>query len=161
MSQRFLETPEDLFRYQLRSAVTMENHSLEALDNLRGIVTTPDLEQLFVHHAEETHEQLENLTKVFEAFGFDKSTAPSPATTGILKQADSLVERSSKELHDEVALASALGNEHFEIATYQGLILQAKVLKHTKAVRLLEANLEQETHTSEELHSRLQQLLKG
>ena len=159
MSQQHLETPEDLMRYQLRSAMTMEQHSLEALDELHGAAKDKKIKKLFSHHAEETREQIANLEKVFALLGIEPSTAPSPASTGIKNQAAGLLEKADAALHDQIALMSAMGNEHFEISAYQGLIAQATSLAVTDGVQLLQDNLDQEQHTSEELHTTLQSLL--
>ncbi|MBK0419000.1 DUF892 family protein [Leucobacter sp. CSA1] len=159
MTQQNLETPEELIHFQLRSALTMEQHSFEALEELHSAARSSDVKHLFTHHADETKEQIANLEKVFQLFDFRESTAPSPATTGIKNQAASLIERTDPKLHDQVTLMSALGNEHFEISAYQGLILQAQALRAPDAVSLLQANLDQETHTSEELHDTLRDLL--
>lgn len=159
MSQQHLEIPEDLFRYQLRSALTMEQHSLQALDELYAAARDTKVKKLFAHHADETRDQITNLEKVFDLLGVVKSTAPSPATTGIKKQASALLEKADPALHDQIALMSALGNEHFEISAYEGLILQAQAFSAGDAAKLLQDNLGQETHTSEELHSALQDLL--
>lgn len=159
MAQQKLTTPEELFHYQLRSARTMEDHSLEALATLHEAAKDAKIRKLFTHHADETREQISKLEQVFGLIGFDVTTAPSPSTTGISKQAESLLERSDAKLHDCVALASALGNEHFEISAYQGLILQATSLGSGDAAKLLTENLDQETHTSEELRTALQELL--
>jgi len=160
MSQLKLETPEDLFRYQLRSAHTMEQHSLEALDELHSAARDRSVKKLFSHHADETREQLDNLEKVFALFEYDFTSAPSPATTGIKNQASSLIEKADASLHDQITLMSALGNEHFEISMYGGLVLQAKVLGVPDAAQLLQANLDQEVHTSEELQSALEGVLQ-
>ncbi|XPP27194.1 MAG: ferritin-like domain-containing protein [Leucobacter sp.] len=160
MSQQHLETAEDLFRYQLRSALTMEQHSLEALDELHAAAKDAKIKKLFSHHSDETREQIDNLEKVFDLLGISESTAPSPATTGIKNQASSLLEKAEPALHNQIALMSALGNEHFEISAYGGLILQAQALGAEEAARLLRNNLDQEVHTSEELHSALQEILR-
>ncbi len=52
MSQRRLGTPEDLIQYQLRSALTMEQHSLEALDELRAAAKDKKVNKLFSQHAD-------------------------------------------------------------------------------------------------------------
>ena len=88
MAQQKLETPEDLIHYQLRSTMTMENHSLEALEELHGVAKDKKIKKLFSHHMDETREQISNLQKVFKLLEFDESTAPHPATTGIKKQAN-------------------------------------------------------------------------
>lgn len=156
-----LTSPAELFHYQLKSAMTMERDSLAALGELRSAAKSADVRKMFSHHADETREQIENLKKVFGLLDRNEATAPSPSTKGISKQAESLLKRSAPKLRDQVALASALGNEHYEISAYQGLILPANALGLSDAVSLLTANLDQEVHTSEELHKRLQELVGG
>lgn len=159
MTQQTPTSPEELLHYQLRSALMMEKHSLEALDELHSAVKDRAIKKLFSHHAEETKEQIANLRMVFEMLGHDGTTAPSPATTGIKKQASSLLQKTDPRLRDQVALMSAMGNEHFEISAYEGLILQSRALGSADTAKLLEQNLSQETHTSEELRAALQERL--
>lgn len=159
MAQETLKEPFDLFRFQLRSSLTMEEHSLEALGELEQAVNDSKIKKLLTHHAEETRQQIDNLKQVFGLLDLDVSTAPSPSTTGITKQARSLLKRSSPSLQDEVALLSALGTEHYEIAVYQALVLQAQSLDNSEAAALLQENLDQEVHTSEELSDALRKLL--
>ena len=85
--------------------------------------------------------------------------AKFPPARGSFKQAASLIERSVPKLRDQVALSSALGNEHYEISAYQALIVPTSTLGLPDAVSLLQANLDQEVHTSEELQTTLQQIL--
>lgn len=159
MNQQHLENAEDFMRYQLRSALTMEQHSLEALGELHNAAKDSKIKKLFSHHADETREQISNLEQSFKLLEVPESTAPSPASTGIITQASGLLEKTDPKLHDQVALMSALGNEHFEIASYSGLILQAKALAASDVAQLLQANLDQEKHTSEELYSALVNLM--
>jgi len=159
MSQTHLETPEDLLRFQLRTAMTMEEDSLAALGELAEAAKSADIKKLFTHHAEETHEQIANLQQVFRLLEVPESTAASPSTKGIGKQAEALIARTAPELRDQVTLSAALGNEHYEMAAYEALILPVQVLGATDALALLKANAEQEIHTSQELSNRLKQLL--
>ncbi|WP_454140695.1 YciE/YciF ferroxidase family protein [Microbacterium lacticum] len=159
MSQTKLETPLDLLRFQLRTTMTMEEDSLEALGELSDAVPSREIKKLFQHHADETREQIENLRKVFELFEFPASTAGSPSTKGISKQARSLLERSVPALRDQIAVSCALGNEHYEISVYQSLILSADAQGAVDAVTLLTENLDQETHTSDELRKTLRSLV--
>lgn len=158
MSQNTLETPADLIRFQLRRARTMEDDSLEALGDLADAATSSDVKKLFRHHADETKEQIANLTRVFALLDLPESTAPSPATKGISKHAHALIDRAAKPLRDVVTLSSALGNEHFEISAYESLIIAVGAAGHDEALSLLQENLDQETHTSEELRIRLTEM---
>jgi ferritin-like metal-binding protein YciE len=159
MSQTHLETPEDLLRLQLRTAVTMEHDSLAALGELSEAAVSADIKKLFRHHADETRQQIENLSEVFRLLELPESSASSPATKGIGKQAGSLIAKSAKALRDQVTLSAALGNEHYEMAVYQGLILPVRAMGATEAAALLQENCDQEAHTSEELETRLKELV--
>mgnify|MGYP001028232018 CR=1 FL=1 len=156
MSQNTLETPADLLRFQLRTAVTMEEDSLAALGELASAAQSSAVKKLFRHHADETREQQQNLSAVFRLLELPESTAPSASTKGISKQAASLIARSAPGLRDTVTLSSALGNEHYEISAYEALIISVAAMGHDEALALLQENLDQEVHTSEELRTRLQ-----
>lgn len=161
VSQLELETPEDLLRMQLRTARTMEDDSLAALGELAEAAVSADIKKLFRHHADETKQQIENLREVFRLLEIPESTAASPSTKGISKQAESLISRSAPALRDQVTLSAALGNEHYEMAAYEGLITPLRAMGAADALKLLEENCEQEIHTSEELSNRLKELVGG
>ena len=153
-----LQTPQELLHYQLRTAVTMENDSLAALGELAKGAKSSEIKKMFRHHADETKDQIENLSKVFALLELKETTAPSPSTKGISKQAGSLIEKSAPKLRDQVVLSSALGNEHYEISAYQSLIIATSALGVPDVVALLQDNLDQETHTSEELMAKLREI---
>lgn len=159
MVQQTITEPDQLIHFQLRSALTMENDSLAALQELATAARSSEIKKLFRHHADETREQIDNLSKVFTLLELKESTAPSPSTKGIGKQAASLLERSAPKLRDQVAVASALGNEHYEMAAYHGLIVPLAAMGMTDAVALLQANLDQEIHTGDELQKTLKELV--
>jgi ferritin-like metal-binding protein YciE len=159
MAALVLDSPSALLHYQLRTALTMEADSLAALAELAKAAKSKEVKDMFRHHSDETREQIDNLHKVFALLEFKDTSAPSPSTKGISKQAESLIAKSATKLRDQVTLSCALGNEHYEISAYQGLILPAAALGADDAVLLLQANLDQETHTSEELQSMLQKIV--
>ena len=161
MATLTLATPEELMHYQLRTALTMENDSLAALGELAKAAKSKEVKDMFRHHSDETKEQIENLRRVFTLLEFKDTSAPSPSTKGISKQAESLIGKSEPKLRDQVTLSCALGNEHYEMAAYQGLIIPATAMGATDVVALLQANLDQEVHTSEELQSMLQKIVSA
>lgn len=159
MAQLTLESPTELLHYQLRTALTMEADSLAALGELAKAAKSKEIKDLFRHHAGETKEQIANLHKVFRLLELKDSTAPSPSTKGISRQAESLIGKSSAKLRDQVVLSCALGNEHYEMSAYQGLIIPTTAMGAMDVVALLQANLDQEVHTSEELQSMLEKVV--
>jgi ferritin-like metal-binding protein YciE len=154
-----LESPTELLHYQLRTALTMEDHSLAALGELAKAAKSADIKKMFRHHAGETREQIANLHDVFRILELRDTTAPSPSTTGITRQAESLIAKAGPKLRDQVVLTSALGNEHYEISAYEGLIIPLEAMGVPDAVKLLRANLDQEVHTSEELRGMLEKVV--
>ena len=156
MATATLTTADDLMLMQLRTALTMEADSLAALADLERAAKSADVKKMFKHHAGETKEQIENLHKIFEMLGMKATPAPSPSTKGISKQAGSLITKSAPKLRDQVTLSCALGNEHYEIAAYQNMIIPALAMGGDAIASLLQANLDQETHTSEELKAELE-----
>lgn len=154
-----LESPTELLHYQLRTALTMEDHSLAALADLGKAAKSADIKKMFTHHARETREQIANLHEVFRLLDLRDTTAPSPSTTGINRQAESLIAKAGSKLRDQVVLSSALGNEHYEMSAYEGLIIPLEAMGAQDAVKLLQANLDQETHTSEELRKMLEKVV--
>ena len=159
MVQQTLKSPTDLLHFQLRTALTMENDSLAALGELAKAARSAEIKKLFRHHADETKEQIANLQQVFQLLELKETTAPSPSTKGISRQAASLLERSAPKLRDQAALSSALGNEHYEISAYQALIVPTSAMGLSEVAALLRANLDQEVHTSEELQTTLEKIL--
>lgn len=160
MAKLTLESPSDLMQYQLRTALTMEDDSLAALGELARAAKSKEVKDMFRHHAQETKEQIENLHKVISLLEFKDTNAPSPSTKGISKQAESLIGRSDATLRDQVVLSCALGNEHYEMSAYQSLIIPAAAMGASDVVALLQANLDQEVHTSEELQTMLERIVR-
>jgi ferritin-like metal-binding protein YciE len=147
------DTPQDLFNYQLGMALTMEHDSLDMLRELEMAAQSDEVKSLFSHHAEETEEQIANVERIFEILGIEKHEQPSPTTKGLAKEGTSLVGKTDPSLIDNVVLSAALGTEHFEISTYETLIVASDAMGAPQVKALLEKNLEQEEHTSDELSS--------
>lgn len=145
------EQPKELFEYQLGSALTMEHDSLMMLRELEMAAQSEEVKHLFSHHQEETQHQIENLERAFQLLGTEPDKSPSQTTKGLMKEGTSMIAKSDPALRDSVALSAALGTEHYEIAAYESLIVATEAMGNREVQALLQENLEQEKHTSEEL----------
>jgi len=145
------EHPRELFEYQLGAALTMEKDSLAMLRELEMAAQNDEVRSLFSHHQDETEQQIRNLERALELLGRDPDPSPSATTKGLMKEGSSMLTKTSEPLRDTVALSAALGTEHYEISAYESLIVSAEAMGETEVCSLLEQNLEQEKHTSEEL----------
>ncbi len=80
---------------------------------------------------------------------------------GIVSEGNKLVKETSKfPALTDLAIAGGCSKvEHYEIASYRGLIMGAEMMGQTEVVRLLTENLQQEENTATTLESNMPELL--
>jgi ferritin-like metal-binding protein YciE len=140
-----------LFVHQLGEALNMERTVLTMLKNNEQTATEPTLKRLFGHHRDETEGQISNLEQVFASLGEQPAGHVCHAMDGMKKESQDLVSKTTPELVDGVLAGGATHVEHYEIATYEGLLAQAEAMAAEDIVPLLAENLEQERHTLQEV----------
>ena len=140
-----------LFVHQLGEALNMERTVLTMLKKNEQTATDPTLKRLFEHHRGETEGQIGNIEQVFASLGQQPAGHVCHAMDGMKKESQELVEKTAPELVDGVLAGGATHVEHYEIATYEGLLTQAEAMDAEDIVPLLQENLEQERHTLEEV----------
>jgi ferritin-like metal-binding protein YciE len=150
MTER-IDSPQELVEFKLGSALHMEHDVLDALGKLEEKAQSPQLKQLFAHHADETRTQISNLEQSFSALGVEPNEKPCPTMEAHEKEGRTNLAIASDNLVDAVALSSAAETEHYEIAVYESLIRQAEALGKQDIVGRLQENLQQEQHTLEEV----------
>lgn len=146
-----IESPRELFTYQLGAALTMEKTVLDMLGQLETAAQREQLKEQLRHHATETEQQIRNLEQAFQALGAEVDDKPCPAIEGIEKEGQALIKKAEDGLVDAVILSGAADTEHHEISVYEGLITKAEAMGEQDIVALLQENLEQEQHTLEEV----------
>ena len=147
-----------LFVHQLGEALNMERTTLTILKTNERAPEEPQLKQLFTHHREETEGQIANLEQAFSALGEEVAGHTCHAMDGMKKEAQDLVEKVAPELLDGALAMGATHVEHYEIATYEGLVTAAEAMGQDDVVALLSENLEQEQHTLREAEQSAQRL---
>ena len=140
-----------LFVHQVGEALNMERTVLTMLKKNEAAAQEPELKRLFEHHREETEEQIRNLEHAFTALGEKPAGHVCHGMEGMKKEGEDVVEKVAPELLDGALAGGATHVEHYEIATYEGLITQANAMGEDEIVALLQENLEQEQHTLEEV----------
>lgn len=154
-----LNTPQEAYHYKLGATLKMEQTVLEMLGDKVDEAKDETVKELFRHHQDETRQQISTLEKVFEAFGWEVDDSPCPAIEGMEKEAKANAKKTDDALVDSVLLQGALETEHHEIAVYENLIIDARAMGRDDVVQLLEANLEQERHTLEQVRSTREQVV--
>ena len=139
----------------------MERTVLTMLKQNEQAATEPTLKQLFAHHRSETEGQVRNLEQAFTALGEKAAGHVCHGMEGMKKEGQDLVEKVAPELLDGALAGAATHVEHYEIATYEGLLLHAEAMGQEDIVALLQENLEQEQHTLAEVSQSAQRLVRA
>jgi ferritin-like metal-binding protein YciE len=139
-----LSEPRQLFLHKLGDVYTAEKTIVQMLPRLQQEAKDEKLAQGFKKHLDQTRKHVENVEKVFREFGAQPEARPCPGIEGIKREHDESVGQVSPQIVDLFAAGSATSSEHYEIASYEGLITMAKALGKPQAARLLETNRQQD-----------------
>ena len=156
-----LETPRDLFLHELSDTVSAEHIVLKMLGELQQETTNSDVKAALKHHESETRQQIKNLEKVFKQLGEEPEQTTCHAAEGLKQEHEALKEEQPSPLVLELGnLAGAAKTEHYEIASYTGLVQMARDLGETEVAELLKENLDQEKEMAKTVESLAKQLGK-
>src|ERR1041384_6051180 len=133
----------DLFITGLRNAHAMENQALSIMKpQLSRIENYPEVRQMLERHIAETEGQIQRLEQVLDDLGESKSALKDLG----LSVAGTMASLGHTVAPDEI-VKNSFANfafENFEIAAYKSLIELATQSHDTRAVELLEMNLDEE-----------------
>jgi ferritin-like metal-binding protein YciE len=139
-----LSEPRQLFLHKLGDIYTAERTIVQMLPQLQQEAKDEKLAQGFKKHLDQSRKHVENIEKVFQDFGASPEARPCPGIEGIRREHDQSVREVSPQIVDLFAAGAATSSEHYEIASYEGLITMAKALGKPQAARLLETNMKQD-----------------
>jgi ferritin-like metal-binding protein YciE len=133
----------------LKDIYYAEEAIIEALKEMQEAATTEELKDAFEDHQLQTEKQVKRLEKVFKLLNEEPQKKKCEAIEGIIKEGQEVI-KSTEEgsmTRDAALIIAAQKVEHYEIATYGGLIQLAITLGEDKAADLLEATLQEEEDT--------------
>lgn len=140
-----------LFIHQLGEALNMERTVVTMLKRNRDAAQDAEVERLFEAHLAETEAHVANLEQAFSALGEKAAGHTCYGMDGMKKEAQDLIDKVAPELLDGALAMAATHVEHYEIATYSGLLTQAETMGEEDIVALLQENLENEQQTLEKV----------
>jgi ferritin-like metal-binding protein YciE len=153
-----LNTPQEAYEYKLGAALKMEQTVFDMLEKNADEAQDEQIRRLFLHHQDETRQQIDNIERAFAAMGWDVDTSPCPAIEGLDKEGRATAKKTDDALVDGVLLQGAAEVEHHEIAVYENLIIHARAMGREDVVQLLQQNLDQEQHTLREVQQAERQI---
>ncbi|HEV7424128.1 MAG TPA: ferritin-like domain-containing protein, partial [Candidatus Paceibacterota bacterium] len=116
------------------------------LPKMAKAATSPELKEAFTNHLEETKVHVERLEQVFEILEEKAQGKKCEAMEGITKEGDGVIEdtETGTSTRDVGLILSGQKVEHYEIATYGGLVQLARNLGRDDVADLFEQTLEEE-----------------
>ncbi len=144
---------EKYFTDSLKDIYWAEKHLTKALPKMQKAATTEELKSAFGEHLTQTEEHVTRLERVFEILGKKAQAKKCDAMEGLLKEGDSIVEETEEGsmTRDAAIIMAAQKVEHYEIATYGGLVQLAKTMGMDEAAKILAMTLEEEKETDQGL----------
>ncbi|WP_312766263.1 ferritin-like domain-containing protein [Epilithonimonas sp.] len=140
-----------LFIDALKDIYYAENAIVDALEKMEAAATTEELKDAFEDHQLQTKKHVSRLEKVFKLIGEQPEKKECKAIVGIIKEGEEII-KSTEEgsmTRDVGLIIAAQKVEHYEIATYGGLVQLAITMGHDKAADLLERTLQEEEDTDQ------------
>lgn len=147
-----MTTLEDLFVDELRDLYDAENQLTKALPKMAKAANAPELKAAFEEHLEQTRNQVERLTQVFEQIGQPAKAKKCLAMRGLIEEGQELIKEDIEpEVLDAGLIGAAQRVEHYEMAGYGTVRTMAETLGHREAASLLQETLKEEEATDKKL----------
>lgn len=154
-----MNTMHELFLEEIRDTYDAEHQFMQAMQQMMAKAQNPQVKQGLQHHMQETERQIKNLEQVFESLGEKPKRVTCKGAGGIISEFTSHAGEIKKaELLDGFIVGASAKGEHYEIATYRGLVEKARAMKHADAERLLSENLSMEETFAQKLEQLGKQL---
>ncbi|MEO6539179.1 MAG: ferritin-like domain-containing protein [Ferruginibacter sp.] len=144
---------EKFFHDELKDIYWAEKHLVKTLPKMKNAATSAKLKTAFNDHLAVTKQHAVRLEEVFKILGHKPQAKKCEAMEGITKEGSSIIEdtKSGTATRDVGLIMAGQKVEHYEIATYGGLIQLAKTLGYESCAEILVKTLNEEKLADEGL----------
>lgn len=144
---------EKFFLDQLKDIYYAENKIVQSLPKMAEATTTGELRDAFEDHLHQTQRHVKRLEKVFETIGQKAEGKKCEAMEGIAREVENIIGETEEGTltRDAALIIAAQKVEHYEIATYGGLVQLAITMDLHDAADLLDKTLVEEEDTDARL----------
>ena len=146
-----LETLRDLYIHELKDLYSAENQIIKALPKMARATKNRQLASAFNQHLGQTRNQAKRLEKILKSHKESTRAPKCEGMEGLLKEGDSAIKDSEKDVRDAGLIAAAQRVEHYEMAGYGCARTYAQLLGDTSGARLLNTTLQEEGQTDKKL----------
>ena len=136
----------EFFVEQLEDIYWAEQKLVKTLPKLEEAATTQQLKKAFSNHLTETQNHVTRLENVFRIIGSEAKGHKCPAMAGTIEEGEEIIDNTDtgSSQRDVGLIFAGQKAEHYEIATYGGLVQLARTLGQNEAADLLAQTLEEE-----------------
>lgn len=140
-----MQSATDLFVHELSSIYSGEQTLAQILPTLANEVKNDQVKSALQEHEQQTRQQIQNLEQVFQQLGTKPLQIESYAIEGLKREHDEFKKaQPSEQALTGFIVDATVKTEHFELASYRGLVEKARLMGQQDVARLLEQNLRQE-----------------
>lgn len=142
---------EKYFIDALKDIYWAEKHLTKALPKMQKATTTSELRDAIGEHLEQTKEHVSRVEEVFQLLEKRAMGKKCEAMEGLVKEGESIVEETEEGsmTRDVGIIMAAQKVEHYEIATYGGLVQLAKTMGLNDIADILAQTLQEEKETDQ------------
>jgi ferritin-like metal-binding protein YciE len=147
-----LSTMDCLFEYEMRDLYSAEGQIVEALPEMVGVASSPDLRNILQEHLTVTEEHLERLQAAMRQLDIKPDGVLCKGIEGLLEEGKEIVESEGEPWVKDAALIGAAQRvEHYEIAAYGTVREFARDLGYDDIARALDITLHEEGDADRDL----------
>ena len=142
---------EEFFVDSLKDIYWAEKALIKALSRMAKSATSSALKKAFTDHLEQTKKQITRLEDVFGQMGQKAQGKKCEAMKGLIEESENTVRetRDDTSTRDAALIIAAQKVEHYEIASYGGLVQLAKTMNKNGVAKILETTLNEEKKADE------------
>jgi ferritin-like metal-binding protein YciE len=136
----------EFFTDQLEDLLWAEKKLVKTLPKMQEATTSAELKDAFGNHLIETKNHVSRLEQVFGIIGEDVDTTKCAAMAGIVDEGEDIIDETEEGTaqRDVGLIFAGQKAEHYEIATYGGMVTLARTLGYDDAAEILSRTLEEE-----------------
>jgi ferritin-like metal-binding protein YciE len=150
-----LETLHDVFLDNLKDLLSAEKQLVKALPKLVKAASNEQLQEALQEHLEVTRGQVDRLIEVFAAIEETARAKHCKGMEGLIEEGNEILEHkkeASPSALDAAIIVAAQKVEHYEISSYGSVRTFAEELGYSKAAKLLQQTLDEESEANETLN---------
>lgn len=156
-----IDSLETLFKQELKDTYDAEKRLTKAIPKMAKAAQSEDLKTALQQHLEVTKNQVSRLEQVFGLLDAKPQAKTCAGMKGIIEEGEEMMGQDAQGMLGDLALiGSARRVEHYEIASYSGLIAMAESMGNEEIQDLLRQTLEEEEETDRNLEELGEHLLE-